>query len=862
MRPLPAVLACLLACLVPACGLAAAEEAWSQRPVPAEAYARFCRGVALHLQGEHQKALETLQQALELDPRSSTILYQMALCHYRLANNEKAVDYLKRSLELHPGYGPAHKLLAFAYRALGQRSDYLRQLEAAAKAPVRPSHHDRLVHQLAWEYQQQGNHEKALQWYRFYAQCGYRRSGLYRSIGDLELKLGRYEAALESFRRMTRHAEPDQPIVPEVARAFAALSEKQRGEVIRHLEKAVSPDDAAGREVLAMAYLADGRTEETLAAIEAAATHGDRRAEIQSRFLAERFEEAGRYPKAIRWRRRILEAQKTPASEDIVRLAGLYVKHMRLQEAAETYRKALAADPQRRDLLRRIADCHAQLYQWEKAATALEEFLSEEELGPQHAEVVYQLGELYDQAGKDEQAAKHKKQAFELLTNAVGTGDEKSDAAAIYVRLARLYYAEEKPARALGYLVLAQEADPQDHRKLLLVAEGYERVQNWQQAATTYQEYLDRADPEPIPAAGVLAKLATCQESAGRDEEAAASRKQARGRLLKALAASEKDVEKAAIRAQLGEMAFRRNRVEAALEHFLEALRLNPKQHLFHLYLAECFHRLGDPKRAAGHYKSFVKTLGSDPDPDDATTIYRLGAAQERAGMAEQSKQNQQRAIQLLTRTLRTLEEEGRGTPAYKAELLRDLASLQASEDEHQKAIETMARAVELAPSGKRTEYTLLLASLHDDLGDYERSEKILLRAYERNPEDPMVLNHLGYFYAERGKKLDQAVRLVQRALRYEPLNGAYVDSLGWAYYQQGKYEQALELLLRAVTFEEDAVIRDHVGDAYFKLDKVEEARQAWQKALQLDPHIEGVREKLEKTQPPQIADPQEPQAP
>lgn len=230
--------------------------------------------------------------------------------------------------------------------------------------------------------------------------------------------------------------------------------------------------------------------------------------------------------------------------------------------------------------------------------------------------------------------------------------------------------------------------------------------------------------------------------------------------------------------------------------------------------------------------------------------------------MAEQSKQNQQRAIQLLTRTLRTLEEEGRGTPAYKAELLRDLASLQASEDEHQKAIETMARAVELAPSGKRTEYTLLLASLHDDLGDYERSEKILLRAYERNPEDPMVLNHLGYFYAERGKKLDQAVRLVQRALRYEPLNGAYVDSLGWAYYQQGKYEQALELLLRAVTFEEDAVIRDHVGDAYFKLDKVEEARQAWQKALQLDPHIEGVREKLEKTQPPQIADPQEPQAP
>ncbi len=124
------------------------------------------------------------------------------------------------------------------------------------------------------------------------------------------------------------------------------------------------------------------------------------------------------------------------------------------------------------------------------------------------------------------------------------------------------------------------------------------------------------------------------------------------------------------------------------------------------------------------------------------------------------------------------------------------------------------------------------------------------METHKAEPDNPAVLNHLGYFYAERGKNLDQAASLVQKALDAEPLNGAYLDSLGWVYYQQGKAEEALKLLLRAVQYEEDGVIRDHLGDIYRKLGKLHEAREAWAKAIVLDPEIEGVAEKLKSTQP------------
>jgi len=832
----------------PAAALAAeAKDDRTTRSVRPEAYVLFCEGVALEHQKKYEEAIKRFEKALALDKRSSSILFEIGYCYQNLAKNKKAVEYLKRSIKLNPENGPAHEVLAFTYNALGQRDKALEALEAAARAAIRPRNHESLVRRIAWIYEQQGDRKKAIEWYGYLVECGYRRRVAYLSLGTLQLKEHRYDDALASFREAVRRSSANQALTPGIARAYAQLSEKERNEAIRRHERvAAKATDAATHEVLALAYQAAGRRNDLLRALERAAGFASRRSRTQKLFLAEYYEELGKLGNAIEWRRQVLKTQKEPSAENHVRLAGLYVKNEQMELGAATYRRALAIAPERRELLRRIANCHSQLYQWDKAAAALEEFLQGKKLGAEHAEVLFQLGELRHEAGKKKLAAERKKQAFDLVIKAIRTRDKKYDSH-LHVALADLCYADKKPARALGYLVIAQQLDPDNPRMLLGLAEGYKRVQNWAEAAATFRRFLEK-DAKSIAAAGALLELAHCQEVEGDIAAARASREKAKNLFLTAAKATDNDKVKAVMHAQLGEVAFRRNQPKEAINHFVEALALNPRQSLLHLFLGECYQVLGDWQRAGAHFKSYLESV--EPDEDDARTIYRLGLAQRRAGQREIGRKNKARGIALLTDALDTLEKEKRGTPARKADLLRDLAALYSGEKQHEKALKTMHRAVKLAPSAKRTRYQLLLSSIYDDLKRYDDSGRILLEVYKREPENAMVLNHFGYFYAERGRNLDKAVELVKKALHYEPLNGAYIDSLGWAYFKQGKHKEALELLLRALKYEEDPVIRDHVGDAYHKLGEVKEAREAWRKALELDPDMQGVSEKLDKTKP------------
>jgi tetratricopeptide (TPR) repeat protein len=101
--------------------------------------------------------------------------------------------------------------------------------------------------------------------------------------------------------------------------------------------------------------------------------------------------------------------------------------------------------------------------------------------------------------------------------------------------------------------------------------------------------------------------------------------------------------------------------------------------------------------------------------------------------------------------------------------------------------------------------------------------------------------------YAERGENLDEAVGLISKAIDLEPDNGYFIDSLGWAYYQQGRYPDALRELKRAVAkAKEDPVIFEHLGDAYAKNGLDQDALAAWEKALQLDPAADSVKKKVD----------------
>lgn len=113
-------------------------------------------------------------------------------------------------------------------------------------------------------------------------------------------------------------------------------------------------------------------------------------------------------------------------------------------------------------------------------------------------------------------------------------------------------------------------------------------------------------------------------------------------------------------------------------------------------------------------------------------------------------------------------------------------------------------------------------------------------------PLSPNILNTVGYVYADMGLHLDGAVALIQKALEAEPANPAYLDSLGWAYYRQSRYDEAAVYLKRAAEAAPDnAVILDHLGDAYLKMNQADAAIESWRSALEFDPDNAEIEAKV-----------------
>jgi tetratricopeptide (TPR) repeat protein len=133
---------------------------------------------------------------------------------------------------------------------------------------------------------------------------------------------------------------------------------------------------------------------------------------------------------------------------------------------------------------------------------------------------------------------------------------------------------------------------------------------------------------------------------------------------------------------------------------------------------------------------------------------------------------------------------------------------------------------------------------------NWKQAEDDLRQALELSPEQPQVLNYLGYSWVDMGVNLDEGLDMIRAAVDQRPNDGYIVDSLGWAYYRLGRYEEAVEQLERAAELRpEDPVINDHLGDAYWKVDRKLEATFQWNHARDLDPEpadLEKIVKKLE----------------
>ncbi len=153
-----------------------------------------------------------------------------------------------------------------------------------------------------------------------------------------------------------------------------------------------------------------------------------------------------------------------------------------------------------------------------------------------------------------------------------------------------------------------------------------------------------------------------------------------------------------------------------------------------------------------------------------------------------------------------------------------------------------------LAEEPESTQVMFWLGASYERSDRHEAAEEMLQAVLELEPDFAPALNYLGYMWAEKGQKLGQALDLVQQAVKLEPDNGAYIDSLGWTHFQLGNYKEAQDFLERAAHLVgDDAIVFEHLGDLYVAQGKLEAARDVYQRALDLEAeNASQVRQKLD----------------
>jgi len=172
---------------------------------------------------------------------------------------------------------------------------------------------------------------------------------------------------------------------------------------------------------------------------------------------------------------------------------------------------------------------------------------------------------------------------------------------------------------------------------------------------------------------------------------------------------------------------------------------------------------------------------------------------------------------------------ESRDAAVTLAEVLRDADKV----DDAVRVLDTL-----IARPSSATDWRLLFlrATMQAEAGRKGLSEQDVAAALVIAPDQPELLNYLGYMWIDRGDNLPKALEMVKKAVALQPRSGAIIDSLGWGYYRMGDYPLAVSTLERAVLLEPaDPDVNDHLGDAYWKVGRKIEAQFQWARVLTLD---------------------------
>ncbi|WP_323762173.1 tetratricopeptide repeat protein [Maricaulis sp.] len=264
--------------------------------------------------------------------------------------------------------------------------------------------------------------------------------------------------------------------------------------------------------------------------------------------------------------------------------------------------------------------------------------------------------------------------------------------------------------------------------------------------------------------------------------------------------------------------------------------RLDPAYAPTRLSLAGTLERISLPEAALAEYAAVVE--GPFRFAADIDQIWLLG----RLARTEQA-----------TTLARRLVDESGDIEARL--LLADLLRVQGQCPEAITLYEQVIADREAAGQGGDWRYHYYAGACHYDADNWHDAEAHYLAALDLAPRESRILNDLGYFWIDRGERIDEAFEMIMLAAELDPENGNVIDSLGWAHYRLGQYEAAVQALERAAELAPgNATANYHLGDAYWQVGRYLEAGFQWRRAIDLDPRPEqrdGLEYRLTHGRPP-----------
>jgi tetratricopeptide (TPR) repeat protein len=414
-------------------------------------------------------------------------------------------------------------------------------------------------------------------------------------------------------------------------------------------------------------------------------------------------------------------------------------------------------------------------------------------LDPTFGQAVLQLLDLYQKENEWQKAA-------QLLQPLI---DEDPVNVELQRQQAYFWLRAGEPEKARARFKALTDADPKDTRSLFYLAESLNDLEQYDAADRLYRSLLERTPDDP----DLLASFGLSQIGQKKYDDAA--------KTFQRLLATKDVPPNLAVLAQtqLGLIALQQGRNAEAIATARKVLvygdRPNPQAINIALDALRKDKKYGD---AVLLLKPLVDSYAADPYVNA-------------------------RYIEMLIRNGEKDKAHAAASTQVKFGPRNTIAAAEAfiQAQEFPPALVLLNEAVRTRPDDIDLRFEL--GSAYDRAGDHAAAEKSFLELLQKTPEHAPTLNYLGYMWAESGTNLDRAVEMLKRAVAQEPANGAYVDSLGWAYFRQGKLDLAEKLLTDATKLlPRDPTVQQHLGDVLARRGQLVRALDVYRAALKLDP--------------------------